>query len=112
MDNTLLGDEKLLSMAEQVKYDGNVVRGTHSTADAWNKELDLINFYHETYGSDGEEIESFAVAQVCKNFDVPCLSIRIISNSELYPDEIFDTTYAQYCQQFTLDFVEYYNANK
>jgi len=101
--------QEALDVAQTVQYDhGNVVLGTHGSADQWNKELDLIQSFHENLGTDCEEMEGFAVAQVCAMYDVPFLAIRIISNSELYPEEEFDTKFGEYCQQYALDVAEAY----
>ena len=46
------------------------------------------------------------MGQVCKAFGVPFIDIRVLSNSEYYPGEIFDKSYALLCQEFCLDFIE------
>jgi len=106
-EKTMHSTKELLDIAVKVPYEyGNLVSGTHGTADQWNKELDLVKSFHENLGTDCEEMEGFAVAQVCAMFDVPFLAIRIISNSELYPEELFSVKFAEYCQKYTLDVVE------
>jgi len=99
--------KELLDTAQNVEYEhGKLVLGTHGSADQWNKELDLIKAFHEGLGTDCEEMEGFAVAQVCAMYDMPFLAIRIISNSELYPEEEFSEKFGEYCQEYTLDVVE------
>lgn len=99
-------DEELLKIAESVPYnEGKVVRGTIGTADVWNKEIDLINFYHENLGTDGEEMECYAVAQTCYQLGVPSLAVKIISNSELHPDEVFDEQTGVICQNYVADVI-------
>lgn len=103
----LHSDAKLLEIAKSVAYDhGNVYVGTISSGDIWNKEIDRINYLHEKYGSDCEEMEGHAVAQVCYQFDVPVLGIRILSNSELHPEEEFDHIFGEYCQKFSIDVIK------
>lgn len=103
----LHSDAKLLEIAKSVAYDhGNVYVGTISSGDIWNKEIDRINYLHEEYGSDCEEMEGHAVAQVCYQFDVPVLGIRILSNSELHPEEEFDHIFGEYCQKFSIDVIK------
>lgn len=100
------GDEKLMALAEKVPYSrGKVVRGTIGTGEIWVRELDRIRFCHEHFGTDCEEMEGFAVAQVCAQFGVPTLDIRVISNSELFPEEAFSEDTALACQKFCLDFL-------
>ena len=102
----LFGDGELLAIAEKTPYDdGEKVRGTIGSADIWNKELDRIAHLRRTSGSDAEEMEGFAVAQVCKAFGVPMLNIRIVSNSELYPEEAFLEDTALKCQKYVLDVI-------
>lgn len=103
----LHSDAKLLEIAKSVAYDhGTVYTGTISSGDIWNKEIDRINYLHEEYGSDTEEMEGHAVAQVCYQFDVPVLGIRILSNSELHPEEEFDHIFGEYCQKFSIDVIK------
>lgn len=81
------------------------IKGTIVTADAYNKETKMIELLRKTYNSDAEEMESVAVAQVAKAFDVPFLSIRIISNIE--PKKLsFDEKTAIKCQELVIEFLE------
>ena len=101
--NVLHSEPRILEIAAAVPYPhGKVRRGTIGAADIWNRELDMIAHLHSTLSSDCEEMEGFAVAQVCAQMGVPCADIRIISNSEWHEDEPFDESYGQYCQEFCL----------
>ena len=103
---TLHSDETLLSIAKSVEYPyGKVVSGTISSGDIWNREIDRIKWWHETCGSDCEEMEGFAVGQVCAQLGVPFLAIRILSNSELHPDEEFDESAGVTCQNYSYDVI-------
>lgn len=96
-------DERLLRIAESVPYTrGRRQRGTIASADAWNREIDRINFCHTVLGTDCEEMESFAIARVCAAFGVPVLAFRIISNSELYPEEKFRPDAAVECLKYCI----------
>lgn len=106
MVKTFHSDEKLLKAAECVEYKaGTVKRGTVSSGDIWNRELDRILFYHRTFGSDCEEMEGFAIAQICAKFKIPMLLIRIISNSEFHSEEVFTETLGGLCQTYSLDVI-------
>lgn len=59
-----------------------VVTGTIGSGDTWNREYELIAHLNATYGTDCEEMETFAAAQVCARMGVPFLSVRVISNNE------------------------------
>ena len=72
--------EKALSVSNPY---GRVLTGTIATGDGFNREADAIIEMHDHYGSDCEEMETFAVAQVCAHLGVPFLGYRVISNNEL-----------------------------
>lgn len=100
-------DERLMRIAENVEYqEGKVVRGTIATSGQWNREIDMIDFYHNTLGSDCEEMESLSVVSVGNQFHVPVLAVRIISDSELHEGEEFDERYGVVCQQFVLRVIQ------
>lgn len=102
----LYSDPQIMEIAAAVPYPhGRVIRGTIGAADIWNRELDMIDHLRKTLGTDCEEMEGFAVAQVCAQMGVRCADIRVISNSERYPDETFDESYGRYCQEFCLDMI-------
>lgn len=100
----LTSDAALMAIAESVKdqYEmGQVVQGVIGSGDVWNKELDRINLIHSQFNTSCEEMETFAVAQVCAYFDVPFLGLRILSNNELHKEN-FDPQTGVDCQEFTL----------
>ena len=100
-------DETLLQIAAETPYAaGNMHIGTIVSADMWNREIDRIEYLHEKTGSDCEEMEGAAVAQVCAQFSVPMLDIRIISNSELHPDRTFSEVSPRICQEFCMAFLK------
>jgi adenosylhomocysteine nucleosidase len=77
-------DPVLLAAARSVsgKYPkGRVIEGTVLSSDFWNRELDRIKWFHDTFGSSAEEMEAAAAAQICSLYKVPFLSLRIISNN-------------------------------
>ena len=105
--NVLHSDSRILSIAETIPYpDGHVIRGTIGAADIWNKELDMIAYLREKLGTDCEEMEGFGVAQVCAHLGVPMADIRIISNSELHPEEEFNEKFGETCQMFVLEVIK------
>ena len=102
----LHSDERIIDSASSISYEyGRVVRGVIGAADIWNRELDMIDHLHRTLGTSCEEMEGFGVAQVCAQLGVPCADIRVISNSEWYPDERFDEKYGVFCQMFVLEVI-------
>jgi len=99
--NTLSGNDNLLNLAHQTPYTkGRVISGTIATGDVWNRELDKIAFIHEKFGTDCEEMESFAIAQIARQHDIPCLAVRIISNTEWNASIPFNENTGIECQRF------------
>ncbi len=102
------GDEKLVTffMNEAKHYPhGKVVEGTIGTADEWNREVDRLNWFHETLGTSVEEMETSAAALVAKAYKVPFVGVRILSNTDQHKQD-FDEKTATHCQQFVLHSVE------
>lgn len=97
----LHSDPALLRLAEDVPYPhGRKVTGTISSGDIWNRELDVIARLHDACGSLCEEMEGFAVAQVCRMLGLPMLAVRVVSNSEWHAAEAFDESVGVLCQAF------------
>lgn len=95
----------LLSAAGRAFCDsGRVVRGVIGSGDFWTHGADAIHAIQRRFGTFCEEMESFAVAQVCTRMGVPFLCARIISNNELC-GEHFEEGLTQSCQRFILDTV-------
>lgn len=100
-------DEILRSAACRTPYDvGKLKVGTIASGDCWNRELDRIEQLHQQRQSLCEDMETYSIAQTCWQLGhIPWLGLRIISNSEWYPDELFDVSVAAHCQKFLLDFL-------
>ncbi|MEA4971803.1 5'-methylthioadenosine/S-adenosylhomocysteine nucleosidase [bioreactor metagenome] len=113
------GDEKLITAAESVseafegEYKNNVVRGVIASSDEWNNQYDRMLWLHETYGDTVEEMESASAAQICKTFNVPCLGIRVVSNSGMRTDTpaVSFKQAGLNCQEYVLDVAEAYIAS-
>lgn len=103
---TLHSDEKLLEIASKVKYDyGLHKNGIIASSDVWNTDYDFISKLNAKFHEDCEEMESYGVATVCDNYDIPVLAIRIISNNLMSGQE-FDPTATKNVQRFTLDVIK------
>lgn len=103
-------DADLMKAAEAVidtYKDGKIVKGTISSSDEWNNQIDRMLYLHEFNGSSCEEMESNSVAQVCKTYDVPYLGIRILSNTGIYGEDFNPATGPQ-CQAYTLNVAKQY----
>ena len=62
---------------------------------------------NKQFNSLCEEMETAAVAQICYDYDVPFLGVRIISNNEL-TGEPFDRNIGELCQSFALEIARQY----
>lgn len=64
--------------------------GTVSSGDIWLQDVERINEAHERTGSLCEDMEAASIAQICVLHDVPFLTVKDISNSELHESTVFD----------------------
>ena len=101
--DSLSSDAALAAVAKSVLYDkGALVEGVIGSGDVWNKELDRIALIHAQFNTSCEEMETYAVAQVCAYMETPFLGIRILSNNEIH-QESFDPQTGPDCQNYVLD---------
>lgn len=108
------GDTDLLTAAHSVEGQyskGKVVDGLIGSSDVWNNELDRISMFHNTYGTEVEEMETASVAQVASLYKVPFLGIRILSNN-ITNDGSYDINTAVACQDYALAVASAYMAAK
>jgi|SRR5579871_1537044 len=88
---------------------GKVVEGTIGSSDMWNDELDLIAKYHAAYGTAAEEMETAPAAQIAKEFHVPFLGIRVLSDNVTNANA-YDPKTADACEEFVYQVVKAYVA--
>lgn len=100
-DKTLV--EKALAMGSAYKK-GKVVKGLIGSADEWNREIDRINWFHQTYGTSVEEMETSAAALVAEAYGIPFIGIRILSNTDQHRQEFLPETAAD-CQLFVISYM-------
>lgn len=109
-----LADSELLSFFNKhanLYSKGKVVKGVIGTADEWNREVDRLTWFHENLGTSTEEMETSAAALVAKAYQVPFISVRILSNTDQHQQD-FDPKTALDCQAFVLDVVKNMIAEK
>lgn len=102
----IIADERLFSLAllQENPY-GEVYAGTIATGDGFNREYDAITELQSTFGTDCEEMETFAAAQVSGHFAIPFIGVRVISNNELRGMH-FDPESSSVCQKFCANLIE------
>ena len=104
------GDEKLLAAAHVIGQDytrGRVVDGCIASCNTWNRQKERLQYLHDQFGSSCEDMEVNSAAQICRQYGIPFLGIRILSNTEFRAEE-FQPESAQVCQQFVLAVAEQY----
>ncbi|MBR0283615.1 MAG: 5'-methylthioadenosine/S-adenosylhomocysteine nucleosidase [Selenomonadaceae bacterium] len=99
--------EAAMSLRDTYSF-GKAVEGIMGTSDSWNCQIDRILFLHEFYGTAVEEMEGDAVAQICQTYDVPFLSIRVISNTVFEGDRDWDRKVGIACQDYVLRTIQNY----
>ncbi len=103
-------DERLLAAARSAikSYTrGRVVEGVLGSSDMWNDELDLIAKYHSEYGTAAEEMETAPAAQIAKEFRVPFIGIRVLSDN-ITNGGTYDPKTADACEEFVLQVIKAY----
>lgn len=78
---------------------GNIYFGTVGSGDIWNREVDRLHYLHTNYNTLCEEMEIAGVYTSANNFNIPVVSIRIISNNEFLND-IYEPNCSTKCQIF------------
>ncbi|MCR5439015.1 MAG: 5'-methylthioadenosine/S-adenosylhomocysteine nucleosidase [Selenomonas sp.] len=105
------GDEKLLAAAQVVAKDykrGRVVAGCIASCNTWNRQKARLQFSHNQFGSSCEDMEVNSAAQICQQYGIPFLGIRILSNTEFRAEE-FRPESAKVCQRFVLAVAQQYD---
>ncbi len=98
-------DKELIEAAERVQTDIHMQRGVLGSADEWNNQIDWIAVMRERYQTSSEDMESAAVAQICRSYGVPFIGIRIISNSVVNGED-FDESVALCGQKYIQSYIE------
>lgn len=76
-------DEQLIKIVKDVeREDGNIIFGTIGSGNIFNREFDRIQWIHNMQNTLCEDNETVAIYSVCKEFNVPCIGVRIIGNNE------------------------------
>ena len=105
-------DPELVALAQNIPYQGGrLVVGSVGSADQFNREIDKLIWAWHLFGIDSEDMESAAVAQVCRAFEVRFVPIRIISDSE-YKGGTFYREKGADCARFVLSFLERLSLNR
>lgn len=107
----LHSDQTLLNKAKNVKkpVEGTriVENGVIASSDCWNTGKEYVNALHSLFKEDCEEMESYAVLNVCAFYNTPALAIRIISNNLIRGEEFnSELKVGENGQIFTIELVK------
>lgn len=105
-----LPDPQLLNAAREVGRNytsGKIYEGKIATSNTWHKRKSDIRRLNKQFNSLCEEMETAAVAQICYDYKVPFLGVRIISNNEL-TGEPYERNIGELCQGFALEIARQY----
>lgn len=98
-------DERLkqiaLSMKEQYKH-GSVYTGVVGSADIWNREKDKLKYLSQKHNVSCEDMELVAIYAVAKNYNIPAIGIKIMSDNELLGEE-YEPAVGKYIQKYTYE---------
>jgi adenosylhomocysteine nucleosidase len=104
------GDAGLLTAARSIRDHyrrGRVVDGVIGSSEVWNSEIDRVQQFHDRFGTTAEEMETAAAAQIAREFEIPFLGIRVVSNN-ITNGGSYDATTGAACQEYVLDVVKAY----
>lgn len=79
---------KLFYNSLKNNFNNKVYKGTLGSGDAFNREIDRIQWLSSKFNTLSEDMESIGVYTTCSKFDIPCIGVRIISNNEITGEEL------------------------
>lgn len=93
-------DNNLLELTKQITYsNGNIIYGKIGSGDVWNREVDRINYLNKEYKIICEDMEGIAIYQLANKFNIPTISIKIISDNSLI-GEGYNRNVGEYLQDY------------
>lgn len=95
-------DERLVELSYELKDEykqGKVSKGVIGSGDVWNREKDKLNYLDKVHKVACEDMESIAIYTIAKNYNLPVLAIKIMSDNELLGEE-YEPKVGVYVQEF------------
>lgn len=79
---------ELLELSRKINHnDGNIIYGKIGSGDVWNREVDRILHLNNKYDIVVEDMESVSIYSICNKYNIPVISIKIISDNSLIGEE-------------------------
>jgi adenosylhomocysteine nucleosidase len=79
------------------------------SSDVWNDEIDRVAWFHTTFGTAVEEMETASAAQIASLFNVPFLGIRVVSDN-ITNGGAYDPRTGEACEDYVYLVVKAYIA--
>lgn len=99
------GDSNLLELCKEINYDnGRVIFGKIGSGDVWNREVDRILYLNRKYNIIVEDMESVGIYSICNKYNIPVISIKIISDNSLIGEE-YNRDVGIYLQDFIFKYL-------
>ncbi|MBP3597118.1 MAG: 5'-methylthioadenosine/S-adenosylhomocysteine nucleosidase [Clostridia bacterium] len=86
-------------------FNKKVHSGVIASGDVWNREIDRILYLNKEYKTLCEEMETAGVYKIANSFEIPVITIRIVSNNEILKEE-YEPQIAEKCQKLIYEFVK------
>lgn len=89
---TYYANNGLLQVCRGLEYNSsNVFFGRIGSGDMWNREHEKMRMLMEKYQVLCEEMESAAIYQVANRYNIPCISIKGVSDNEMLGETYDDS---------------------
>lgn len=85
-------------------------KGTIGSGDVWNQEIDRIIYLNNKYKILCEDMESIATYTISHKYNIPVISIKIISDNSLLKEE-YNRNVSTYLQEYIYSYVKYLRQN-
>ena len=97
---------KLLESLKNIEYEnGNIIYGKIGSGDVWNREVDRILYLNEEYDIVVEDMESIGIYSICNKYNIPAITIKIISDNSLIGEE-YDRDVGIYLQNYIFQYID------
>lgn len=100
---------ELLDLSKDIKYNnGNIIYGKIGSGDVWNREVDRILYLNSNYDIVVEDMESVGIYNLCNKYNIPVISIKIISDNSLIGEE-YNREVGIYLQEYIYKYLSILN---
>ena len=100
-------DKSLIEITKKINLEKNqkLYYGKIGSGDAWNREIDRILYLNKNYQILCEDMESIAVYTLANQYNIPVISIKMISDNSLIGEE-YNREIGIYLQDYILNYLK------